>query len=85
MRRPVDPLGYSKDTGIFVCRSDPVHQLGRIAAHRALRLGIGHHLLDCGDHFVTDRPGPSGCASRRPDRHRHAYPHTAKNLDMLTK
>ena len=41
MRRPVDPLGYSKDTGICVCRSDPVHQLGRIAAYQALRLGIG--------------------------------------------
>lgn len=54
MRRPVDPLGYSTDTGICVCRSDPVHQLGRIAAYQALRLGIGPHLLDGGDHFVTD-------------------------------
>ena len=54
MRRPVDPLGYSEDTGIFVCRSDPVHQRGRIAAHQVLRLGIGQHLLDGGDHFVTD-------------------------------
>ncbi len=54
MRRPVDLLGYSKDTGICVCRRDPVHQLGRIAAHQALRLGIGQYLLDCGDHFVTD-------------------------------
>jgi hypothetical protein len=54
MRRPVDALGYSMDTGIFVCRIDPVYQLDGIAAHQAVRVGIGQHLLDGGDQFVTD-------------------------------
>jgi hypothetical protein len=60
--------------GSFVCRSDPVHQVGRIAAHQALRLGIGQHLLDGGDHFVDRLTGPSSCASRRPDRHSSRLP-----------
>jgi hypothetical protein len=54
MRRPVDALGYSMDTGIFVCRSDPVYQLDGNSDHQAVRLSIGQHLLDGGDQFVTD-------------------------------
>jgi hypothetical protein len=50
----VAALGYSKDAGMRGCRSNPVHQLGRIATHHALRLGIDRHLLDRGDHVVTD-------------------------------
>ena len=71
MRRPVDPLGYSKDTGIFVCRGDPVHQLGRIAAHQALRWWRS----------LCDRlTGPSGCASRRPDRHSSRLPRAPQRI-----
>jgi hypothetical protein len=83
MRRPVDPLGYSEDAGIFVYRSDPVHQLGRHCGPPSPRLGIGQHLLDCGDHFVDQLTGPSGCAldsqtvhwSRLP-AHRKEYRYT---------